>query len=233
MTPTELIAAFESLAEAPDGVARLRELILQLAVRGRLVEQHHGDGSASDLVQRVLAEAKGRKIRVEIIHESRKPFDAPASWGWVYLGDAMDLFNGRAFKPADWRSEGLRIVRIQNLNDPGAAYNYCDPAIDRRFCIDSGCLLLSWSGTPGTSFGAFVWQGGLAALNQHIFRCEPRADAFTIHFLRLAINSRLNEMIALAHGGVGLRHITKGKLEGLWLPVPPLAEQHRIVARVD
>lgn len=233
MTPTELIAAFESLAEAPDGVACLRELILQLAVRGRLVEQRPGDGSASDLVQRVLAEAKGRKIRVEIVHESRKPFDAPTSWGWVHLGDAMDLFNGRAFKPADWRAEGLRIVRIQNLNDPDADYNHCDPAIDRRFCIDSGCLLLSWSGTPGTSFGAFVWQGGLAALNQHIFRCQPRADAFAIHFLRLAINSRLNEMIARAHGGVGLRHITKGKLEGLWLPVPPLAEQHRIVARVE
>lgn len=233
MTPAELIAAFETLAEAPDGVVQLRELVLQLAVRGLLVEQSAADRSADVLVERIMASARGRKIRVEVHHEAEKPFPVPRSWGWVYLGDAMELFNGCAFKPSDWKPSGMRIVRIQNLNDATAAYNYCDPSVAERFCIDSGCLLLSWSGTPGTSFGAFVWQGGRAALNQHIFRCEPRGDAFATHYLRLAINSRLNEMIARAHGGVGLRHITKGKLEGLWLPVPPLAEQRRIVARVE
>jgi type I restriction enzyme S subunit len=233
MTPAELIAAFEMLAEAPDGVSQLRELVLQLAVRGLLVEQRPADRSAEVLVERIMASARGRKIRVEVHHEAEKPFHVPRAWGWVYLGDAMELFNGCAFKPTDWKPSGMRIVRIQNLNDATAAYNYCDPSVAERFCIDSGCLLLSWSGTPGTSFGAFVWQGGRAALNQHIFRCEPRGDAFATHYLRLAINSRLNEMIARAHGGVGLRHITKGKLEGLWLPVPPLAEQHRIVARVE
>ncbi len=232
MTPHDLIAAFDAVAEAPDGVGRLRELVLQLSVRGRLVPQNPADEPAGVLLERIKQEASAYRSRVTIEYEQEKPADVPLNWEWVYLGDAMALFNGRAFKPTDWSDSGIPIVRIQNLNNPTASYNYCDSAVDEKFCIDSGHLLLSWSGTPGTSFGAFVWEGGRAVLNQHIFRCEPRGRAFVTHYLRLAINSRLAEMIERAHGGVGLRHITRGKLEGLWLPLPPLAEQRRIVARV-
>ena len=79
----------------------------------------------------------------------------------------------------------------------------------------------------------FIWDRGPAVLNQHIFRCDFKTDAFTSDYLRLAINGRLDEMIEKAHGGVGLQHITKGKLEGMLIPLPPLAEQNRIVAKVD
>ena len=89
------------------------------------------------------------------------------------------------------------------------------------------------SGTPGTSFGAHVWERGPAVLNQHIFKSIIIGDAFEIPFLKLAINSRLLELIEQAHGGVGLQHITKPKLEAVVLTLPPLAEQHRIVAKVD
>jgi type I restriction enzyme S subunit len=150
----------------------------------------------------------------------------------VPLGTICELLNGRAFKPTDWVQAGLPIVRIQNLNDPDALFNCYDGAVSDRHRINSGDILLSWSGTPGTSFGCFVWQRGPAVLNQHIFKVcvdESRIDReFFVH----AVNSRLEEMIAESHGGVGLRHITKSKLEKIGIPVPEKAEQLRLVTRI-
>ncbi len=124
------------------------------------------------------------------------PYPLPASWAWVQIGDQLDLLNGMAFKPTDWAPSGLPIVRIQNLNNPNAPYNYCRPAMAReRSLINNGAFLISWSGTPGTSFGAFIWERGQAVLNQHIFRCDFKTDVFAAPYLRLAINGRLDEMI--------------------------------------
>ena len=221
------------IAEAPGGIERLRELVLQLAVRGKLVPQDLEEEPASQLLERIQLEAKDApKSRVSVEYEPDIISDIPSTWESVSIGDAMALVNGRAFKPGEWSTTGIPIVRIQNLNDPSAPYNYCNFSVAEKFYIDTGDLLLSWSGTPGTSFGAYIWNGGRAVLNQHIFRCEPRGEAFFVPYLRLAINSRLSTMIERAHGGVGLRHITKGKLQSLLLALPPLAEQHRIVAKV-
>ena len=127
----------------------------------------------------------------------------------------------------------MPIVRIQNLNDPTAPFNRYDGEVKGKFLIDTGDFLISWSGTPGTSFGAHIWERGPAVLNQHIFKSVLIGDAYKAPFLKLAINSRLRELIEQAHGGVGLQHITKPKLEAVVLTLPPLAEQDRIVAKVD
>ena len=219
MNAKQLLQHFERISEAPDALPRLRRFILDLAVRGKLVEQAPSD-----------EKPKGIKRQ----DESAAPFNLPSNWEWIQIGDQLNLLNGMAFKSTDWGTTGLRIVRIQNLNNINAAFNFCDPVIAReRSLIDDGSFLISWSGTPGTSFGAFIWERGPAVLNQHIFRCDFKTQSFIASFLRLAINGRLDEMISKAHGGVGLQHITKGKLEALLIPLPPLAEQHRIVAKVE
>ncbi|MGP0061765.1 MAG: restriction endonuclease subunit S [Beijerinckiaceae bacterium] len=235
MNAERLLAHYEHIADAPDAIDRLRRFILDLAVRGKLVPQDPADESASKLLKRLgrgLSNA-GRKARREA--EGAEPeYVLPSNWCWVRIGDHLDLVNGMAFKPTDWLHSGLKIVRIQNLNRLDAPFNYCDPKnIRERFLIDDGAFLISWSGTPGTSFGAFIWNRGPAVLNQHIFRCDFRLQAFDPQYLRLAINGRLDEMIAKAHGGVGLQHITKGKLEALLIALPPIAEQRHIVAKVD
>ena len=148
------------------------------------------------------------------------------------IGELCRLVNGRAFKPSDWTEDGLPIVRIQNLNDETKPFNRYNRSVDPKVLIKSGDILLSWSGTPGTSFGCFFWHRGQAILNQHIFLVHVDEARIDRDYFVYAVNSRLEEMIALAHGGVGLRHITKGKLEGIHLPVPSLQEQRRIVARV-
>ena len=220
----------------------MRELILTLAVQGKLVPQDPADEPAGVLLQKIRAEkdrliAEGKIKRdkpLAEIGDEEKPFELPPGWEWLRLGSTMEMLNGRAFKPSEWMDAGLPIVRIQNLNNPNASFNYCDPStvVDKNR-IDDGAFLISWSGTPGTSFGAFIWSRGAAALNQHIFKCVLIGRVFLPEFLRLSINSQLNVLIAQAQGGVGLQHVTKGVLENLVLVLPPLAAQSRIVARVE
>jgi type I restriction enzyme S subunit len=143
------------------------------------------------------------------------------------------LINGRAFKPKEWSEMGLPIIRIQNLNNPDAKYNYFDGELADKHRIGNGDLLFAWSGTPGTSFGAHVWKGETAALNQHIFKIEFRETLIDKRFLRYAINQTLDELISGAHGGVGLRHVTKGKFEANEISFPSLAEQKVIVDKLD
>ncbi|WP_145156352.1 restriction endonuclease subunit S [Pseudomonas oryzihabitans] len=151
----------------------------------------------------------------------------------VPFGSVCSLQNGRAFKPEEWSASGTPIVRIQNLNDETKPFNYCDFEVEKRFHVDSGDLLFSWSGTPGTSFGAFFWDRGKGFLNQHIFRVDTDERHIYKNYLRYAINSKLDLIIDQAHGGVGLKHITKGKLEAVEIPLPPLPEQKRIAAILD
>ena len=154
------------------------------------------------------------------------------SWETKPIGELCCLINGRAFKPSDWSTDGLPIVRIQNLNNPSKPFNKHDGSYAEKHFIDDGSILLSWSGTPGTSFGCFQWMRGPALLNQHIFKVLVDEDVIDGEFYIHAVNGKLDEMIQQAHGGVGLRHITKRKLEGILLPIPPLAEQRRIVSRI-
>jgi type I restriction enzyme S subunit len=157
----------------------------------------------------------------------------PRHWKRVTMGSICELVNGRAFKPSDWTTTGLPIVRIQNLNDPDAKFNHYGGVVRSRFLINTGALLFAWSGTPGTSFGAHIWMGGPAILNQHIFNVLFDEHHIDKHFLCLAINQKLGELIDKAHGGVGLRHVTKGKVEETEIDLPPVPEQRRIVAKVN
>ena len=157
----------------------------------------------------------------------------PDGWRRVRLGDVLELRNGRAFKPGEWKASGRPIIRIQNLKSDGATFNYFDGDLPDRFAARHGDLLFAWSGTPGTSFGAHVWEGPDAWINQHIFRVDFSSDLFDRDFLKSALNMNLSSYIEQAQGGVGLAHITKAKLNESELLAPPIAEQRRIVERLD
>lgn len=228
------------LLQTPGGASAQRKLVLDWAIRGRLSDSAPSDESTS-LLPRAEADRVSRQQRglarqmkeLGPVGDDEAPFLLPRSWSWTRVGLAMNLVNGRAFKPSDWSTVGLPIVRIQNLNDRSAPFNHCAFEVDPKHRLRSGDFLISWSGTPGTSFGAFIWTGPDGVLNQHIFRAELYGGCYEPEFLRVVINARLDEMIARAHGAVGLQHITKGELEHLPIPLPPLPEQKRIVAKVD
>jgi type I restriction enzyme S subunit len=157
----------------------------------------------------------------------------PPNWLRAPIGSLCDLKNGRAFKPAEWSQDGLPIVRIQNLNNASAPFNRFKGGYDPKHYLKGGELLFAWSGTPGTSFGAHVWRGGEALLNQHIFRVDFDDALLDPRFFRHAINQKLTELIGVAHGGAGLQHVTKGVFEGTEVSLPPRAEQKRIADKLD
>ena len=154
----------------------------------------------------------------------------------VPIGDICELFNGRAFKPEDWEaadSGGLPIVRIQNLNNPDSSFNYYTGEVSEKNTINNGELLFSWSGSRGTSFGAHIWKGHKAVLNQHIFKVGFDESRATKMYLLHALNKAVVEVEENLHGGVGLVHITKGNLERIQIPLPPLEVQKEIVAEIE
>jgi type I restriction enzyme S subunit len=159
--------------------------------------------------------------------------DIPLGWTVARLDDIATLINGFTFTPRQWKQTGLPIVRIQNLNDPDAPFNYCEDDLPAKFRITTGELLFAWSGTPGTSFGAHIWQGGDAWLNQHIFKIVFDRDLVNADFLCLAINNNLQSYISDAQGGSGLAHITKTTFSASLIMLAPLNEQVRIVQKIE
>ena len=153
-------------------------------------------------------------------------------WPLVTIGEVCNLVNGRAFKPDDWEgidSGGLPIVRIQNLNSSNNEFNYYTGKVNERHIINQGQLLFSWSGSRGSSFGAHIWNGEKAILNQHIFKVGFDQKRAVKMYLFYALNRAVTEVEQNLHGGVGLVHITKGNLERILIPLPPLETQCAIV----
>ena len=161
------------------------------------------------------------------------PTEIPSNWSWALLADICSAVNGRAFKPSDWSEHGTPIIRIQNLRDRTAEFNHFDGEHDQRFAVSTGDLLFAWSGTPGTSFGAHIWNGPAAVLNQHIFNIGFDTTSIDPVFFKESLNQNVAEYIRQAQGGVGLAHITKTKFMASSIPFPPLLEQRRIVAEIE
>ncbi|HVA01871.1 MAG TPA: restriction endonuclease subunit S [Terriglobia bacterium] len=189
---------------------------------------------AAEELRRVRAEADRRTADIipAIFYEMfGDPVRNSMLWPMIRLGEACDLINGRAFKPNEWGTEGLPIIRIQNLNDASKPFNFYSGELPEKFRVNAGDILLSWSGTPGTSFGCFRWQGPEGWLNQHIFNVKLRRGIDGEFFIQ-SVNARLAELIGKAHGGVGLQHVTKGMLNSTVLLLPPLPLQRQFAARV-
>lgn len=154
-------------------------------------------------------------------------------WKTVTLGSICNLVNGKAFKTSDWSTSGVPIIRIQNLNGEDKPFNYWAGSFENQVLVKTGDLLLAWSGTPGTSFGAHIWYGPDSVLNQHIFRCDIDNKRITPEWAKFAVNIQLNQLIQLSHGGVGLKHVTRKVVDDLEIPLPPLEEQKRIADILD
>lgn len=150
----------------------------------------------------------------------------------ISLGEICDLVNGDAYNESMWSTEGVPIIRIQNLNNANKPFNYWAGALTDRVVVTDGDVLLAWSGTPGTSFGAHRWNRGIGVLNQHIFRVDFDHERFDPDWTVFAINEQLSHLIGKAHGAVGLSHVTRRECDGMLIWMPALPVQRRIASQL-
>lgn len=153
--------------------------------------------------------------------------DGIARDGWrsYPLGKLATFTNGRAFKPADWGTTGLPIIRIQNLTNPDAEANYYEGDLDDKHRVDNGDVLVSWS----ASLDAFLWDRGPAALNQHIFKVEEDPDIVDRQFLFYALRAVMGTIRSQIHGST-MQHITKPKFVATTVSIPESVEEQRHLA---
>ncbi len=213
----------------------LKNSILQLAIQGKLVEQRPEEGTAEELFariqeekQRLIKEGKIKKEKpLPEITEDEKLFDIPESWMWVRLTEFATLHNGRAYKQNELLLTGkYPVLRVGNLFTNNQWY-YSDFELEPEKYCEFGDLLYSWS----ASFGPHIWKGSKAIYHYHIWKIDysPYVDRSYLFYMFLAAT----EQIKRSGHGLAMIHVTKVGMEKRPFPLPPLAEQKRIVAKIE
>ncbi len=247
MRPQDLIAAFGTLAESPNGVTRLRELVLQLAVRGRLVSQDSNEEPASTLLDRIAKEkaqlVKEGKIRkpkpLPSVSTDKVPFEAPVGWVWCRLGAISYQIHYGYTASADYDQTGCRLLRITDIQDnrvDWATVPGCDitpEGVAKYALADCDIVVARTGGTVGKTYRV-VGLGDLdAVFASYLIRVAPPMDTDS-RYLKRAMETPLYwQQLLDKTMGTGQPNVNASSLSTLILPIPPLAEQHRIVARVD
>ena len=243
-----LVRHFDLIARAPGGVARLRELILTLAVQGKLVPQDPSDEPASELLKKIRAEknrliAEGKIKRdkpLAQIGDDEKPFQIPAGWSWEPLGSLGKIFSGNSINAAEKEAKFAGVAGLPFIATKDVGYGL------ERLDYENGIRIpLSEHGLKVAHAGAVLMcaEGGSAGkkcgladqdicFGNKLFANEPYAGISSkfILFVYLApyfFDSFKSSMTGII-GGISL-----AKFLELPIPLPPLAEQSRIVTRVE
>lgn len=226
MNAAQLLAHFDRISEAPDAVARLRQFVLQLAVCGKLVAQDSSDQSFRQLLN-VGA----------VVSTPDLPYPIPATWAWVRLGDVSKCRLGKMLDKGKNRGTPRRYLRNVNVRwydfdlSNVLEMRFEDSELD-EFALRRGDVLICEGGEPGR---AAVWDERETDIyfQKAIHRVRFSSIVDPDYFVGVLRESAQNGRIKAYFTGVTIKHLTGKGLSSFLLPVPPLAEQHRIVARVN
>ena len=227
----------------------LKNSILQQAIQGKLVEQRPEEGTAEELFQqiqkekqRLIADGKIKKEKpLPEITEEEKPFDIPESWKWVRLGELIRVIGGVSYKKNDVSTNGLRILRGGNIKNTKVYLNEDDVFLplsyedsEKQVRKDDIIIVASTgsktvigkagfieSDIPNTMIGAFLRI------------CRPYFF-YIVDYIKCIFNSEYyRNHIRTQVQGTNINNIKESHIAELAIPLPPLAEQKRIVAKIE
>lgn len=192
----------------------LRTSILQYAIQGRLTKQNPNDNSLNIM-----------QSSVDVAEDV--PYDIPVSWKWFRLEDIATLYNGRAYKKPEMLTKGkYPLLRVGNLFTNDSWY-YSDLELEPEKYCENGDLLYAWS----ASFGPHIWKGEKVIYHYHIWKVELKNPDMR-DYLYWALEAQTQALKKSGHGSTMI-HITKANTEKMLLPIPPVDEQKRIVAKLE
>ena len=248
MNATQLLAHFDRLAEAPNAVLRLRRFILDLAVRGKLVEQVAEDEPAAELLKGI------RTTRLQFLKKSVKSnatadteidgtdIELPTGWAWSKLGD-LCIKTGSGSTPSGGKdayvSSGVPFLRSQNVYDEGLRLDgvaFISESTHERMSsttVKPSDLLLNITGGSIGRCAVVPDSFVIGNINQHvaIIRLALLESGRFLH--SVICSDYFQKHIFGNQTGAGREGLPKNRMDQILIPVAPLAEQHRIVAKVD
>ena len=227
------------------GIKKLRELILELAVRGKLVPQDPNDEPASELLKRIAAEkaelVKQGKIKKQKplpeISEDEKPFELPEGWEWVRLIDIMADIHYGYTASADETKE-VKLLRITDIQDDKVNWGTvpgCDISekmVEQYKLNNNDIVIARTGGTVGKSY--LVENMNVSSVfASYLIRLKylsPMQAGFTKVFL----GSQLYwKQLYDGTSGTGQPNVNGNTLKAIILPIAPINEQHKVVSKVD
>ncbi|WP_434527594.1 restriction endonuclease subunit S [Vibrio sp. K4] len=227
------------------GVKKLRELILELAVRGKLVSQDPSDEPASVLLERIAQEkaqlVKDKKIKktkpLSSVKEQEKTFDIPRGWSWTRIGLITTFVNGFAFKSSSFQDSGVGIVKIGDISFAGEltpnTMSRVDTSVikdlDPSLRVNRGDMVIAMSGATTGKVG-FNTTNEVFYLNQRVGKFIPHQ--IDLDYLFFPLTTKIAENLEKSLGSA-IPNLSTGQINDIVIALPPLQEQHRIVAKVD
>ena len=224
---------FADLTVRREHVQQWRRTILDLAVRGRLVSQSPDDEPIEDTL---VTETDGNFETIEI------PFKIPSSWKWIRFGSLHTLVRGVSYSAADVSKEPMDgYIPVLRANNIGERTNYEDLVFVKTERIKPQQLLLRGDYLIALSSGSKNLVGKASYIDRDIlasfgaFCGVIRVRNQTFHpYVGVFLSSPFyRETLAKASRGIGINNLTTSVLRELPFPLPPLAEQRRIVAKVN
>lgn len=245
---TTFLEHFDTIAQAPNGIAKLRSLILDLAVRGKLVPQNPEDESAQELLKEIAS------IRKQLAQESIKGLpttttsidddleELPVGWQWVKVGNLTQKL-GAGSTPKGGKqvyvNSGIKFIRSQNVWNDGLRLDdvaYISPEIHQKMnntIVQPGDVLLNITGASIGRSALVSSDFDEANVIQHVAIVRPILQEMN-QWIHLYLISPLTfRNIMDVQVGISREGLSMTRLKDFFIPLPPLAEQKRIVEKVD